>query len=1456
MAGRGDEFGLPSFRRGDSFFWLSLAWTVSLVVVSLLGAAEVPERIVVADDKAYPPFAFLSPDGTPRGITIDIWNLWSRKTGIPVDFRLMDWDEALNAVREGRADAIGGLFRTPEREEHFDFPVPIHEISTAIFYHEQIGGLKGLEDLAGFPVACVSGDSAEELLRTRGTNLRVVSYPDLAAVVKDAAAGRVKVFVADVPIARFYLSQSAGGHRFRQSPNIDSNMQHVGIRKGNEALRKAIQSGFSHISKEELEEIFAEWSGRPAVLKNYWKEILWSLLGLSSVLAIIFVWNVTLRRKIRAATRDLEAKNRELQSSREEIRISEARFRLIFENAPYAIAINRLGDGALLEANRVFLQSRGFDNKQEALGLSSRQYSELIDETEENIVRDLLEKKKVLNRKARLRLQDGAEREIIFSSVLLDAEGDKTVLSMVVDVTEEKQAERALRAKTEELERYFNQSLDLLCVATTEGRFLRLNPEWERTLGYAISELENQMFLDLVHPDDLPSTLDTIACLSEQKAVLGFQNRYRHKDGSYRWIEWRSISQGNLIYAAARDITDRKQAEQAVSESERYLRAILQIAADGFWIIDCGGRLVEVNDAYCAMTGYGRDEILGLSIGVLDADETPDETASRIERIIAKGSETFEARHRRKNGEVFPIEVSATYIQERGGQFVCFGRDLSERRQREERIALLGRMLDAAPAAISIHNTEGRFLFANRETFAMHGYDDPEAFMAINLHDLDAPESEEKLAERFRQIAEEGEARFEVEHYRRDGSTFPLEVMAKAIEWHGQPAVLSIATDITERKRMEEDLAQTQALLMAAVEQTPAGILVADAPDVRIRLVNPAALGIRGDSPRSLKDIPIDLHSSRWQTFWPDGTPVAPEDLPLSRAVLKGETVTNMEVIICREDGETRYVLANAAPVRNAQGNIVAGVVVFPDITERKRAEQMLLRERERLQFVIDGSRLATWEWNIQTNETVFNETWARMLGYMIEELTPYNYETWLRLVCPEDREKAQDRLARCLRGEAPYYECEYRMLGKDGHWVWILDQGRVMTRDSEGQPLMMFGTHLDITERKRAEEEREKLREQLNQAQKMESVGRLAGGVAHDFNNMLNVILGHVDLALEELSREHPLRASLDEIGRAAQRSADLTRQLLAFARRQTIAPRVIDLNATIEGMLKMLRRLIGEDLELLWKPMEPLERVRVDPVQIDQLLANLCVNARDAVDEGGRITIETGRSEFDEDYCAVHSGFSPGRYVMLAVSDNGRGMDSETLSHLFEPFYTTKGVGEGTGLGLATVYGIVKQNKGFVNVYSELGRGSTFRIYLPVYEGGAVEEAAEPVEDVSRGHETVLLVEDEPAILALGTKMLDRLGYQTLAASTPGEALNLAREHSGEIHLLITDVVMPEMNGRDLARNLLSLYPNLKRLFMSGYTANVIAHQGVLDEGVNFLQKPFSFRELSAKVREALEG
>jgi PAS domain S-box-containing protein len=420
----------------------------------------------------------------------------------------------------------------------------------------------------------------------------------------------------------------------------------------------------------------------------------------------------------------------------------------------------------------------------------------------------------------------------------------------------------------------------------------------------------------------------------------------------------------------------------------------------------------------------------------------------------------------------------------------------------------------------------------------------------------------------------------------------------------------------------------------------------------------------------------------------------------------------------------------------------------------------------------------------------------------------------------------------------------------KEGNLVYLETKGYPLSKDAAGKVLTAIEIVIDITEKR-------KIEEQLRQAQKMEAVGRLAGGVAHDFNNMLAIINGYSELLLREVPVTDLIHATIQEINKAGQRSADITRQLLAFAGKQTIAPKALNINENIENMLKMLRRLLGENIELLWKPAISLWTVKMDTSQLDQILVNLFVNAHDAISGVGMVTIKTENLDLDKApcVCEAHPDFIPGKYCCLSVSDNGHGMDKKTLEHAFDPFFTTKEPGKGTGLGLSIVFGIVKQNNAYIGIDSEPGKGATFNIYLPRYESKDAAGCQEPEKsEIFTGIETILLVEDDEPLLKLSKKQIEPLGYKVLSANSPALAIKLAEEHKGDIHLLMTDVMMPEMSGPELRDKIKSIHPAVKCLFVSGYTADIIARDGVLDEGIHFLQKPFSKEDLAKKIGEAL--
>ncbi|MGK2906620.1 MAG: PAS domain S-box protein [Desulfuromonadales bacterium] len=760
----------------------------------------------------------------------------------------------------------------------------------------------------------------------------------------------------------------------------------------------------------------------------------------------------------------------------------------------------------------------------------------------------------------------------------------------------------------------------------------------------------------------------------------------------------------------------RHRLKEELEVSEELHRSILRTSKDGIWRISMQGRFLEVNEAYCRMSGYSRKELQSMSISDVEVKETPEDIAAQILKTRQRETYRFESQHRRKDGTVFDVEVSIQYLAIDGGQCVAFLRDITERKLAESELK------------------KTQTLYAESEKIAK-----------IGGWELDVSSGELKWTDEVYRI-------FEV--------------------------------DSTFKPTLEKTF-----------------------------------------------------------SFFPPSSQTIIEHA-VHNAVEFGESY-NVELDILTAKGNIKSI--------QTEGNVGANnhkiVGFIQDITERKRTEEELLQIQELFTLFMKYSPIYTFIKKIENNQSriiQISDNYIDMLGRPAEELLGQSVED----LFPAEfaRKMTDDDLAVVNIGKVVEVDEDFN--------------GRNYTTIKfpifrEGKDSLIAGFTIDITERKQAELERRNLADQLHQSQKIESVGRLAGGVAHDYNNMLSVIIGYAELGRMKVDQSNPLRDNFDQILAAAMRSRDITRQLLAFARRQTIAPKVLDLNATVEAMLKMLRKLLGENINLVWIPRPGLWPVEIDPSQLDQILANLCVNARDAIADVGKMTIETSMVSLDQAFCYDHPGFIPGDFVMLTVSDDGCGMDKGTLDKIFEPFFTTKQVGKGTGLGLAMVYGVVKQSNGFINVYSEPGKGAIFKIYLPRHMGQVVDEHAVAGGEPLKGHgEMVLVVEDEKSILTLIEAILSDFDYKVLAASSPSEALALAKAHPGQIRLLITDVVMPEMNGRELADQLQCMSPDLKCLYMSGYTADVIAHHGVLDKGLHFIQKPFTRTDFSLQIRKALDS
>lgn len=917
------------------------------------------------------------------------------------------------------------------------------------------------------------------------------------------------------------------------------------------------------------------------------------------------------------------------------------------------------------------------------------------------------------------------------------------------------------------------------------------------------------------------------------------------------------------LHATARligSMIETKQAELALRESEAFIKTVMDHLPLGIAVnsVDPEVEFTYMNDNFPKIYRTTRESLSEPDAFWEAVYEDPvfrDEIKNRVLMDVVSGDPrrmNWEDVPFTRNGEG-PFYICARNIPLEGKKaIISTVWDVTERNRAElalrESEEKLRTTLNSIGDAVISTDIKGRVVGMNPVAESLTGWRAKEAvgqpleavFRIVNEHTRQPVESPVAVVMKSGNIV--GLANHTL-LLAKDGREIPIADSGAPIcnEAGDNRGVVLVFRDQTEERKARQALESNYALLKIAGETAHFGGWSVDL-DNNICTWSDAVADIH-EMPQGFAP-PVEKGISFYAPEWRD------KITQVFSACAKEGTPYDEDMEIITQKGKRVWVRTIGKAVRNKEDKIIKVQGSFQDITERKRIEQKLRESEEKYRNIFDNMQDVYYETSLDgalleispSIETISKGQHhpADLIGRQMLDFYP--------------DAKERDRLIARLLESGSVTDFEISLQNRDGSHVPCSISAKLW-RDDQGNPVKIIGTMRDITQRKHAEEEREKLRRQLAQAQKMEAVGRLAGGVAHDYNNMLSVILGYTEMALEQVAPADPLHADLKEVYNAGKRSMEITHQLLAFARKQIISPKVLDFNDTVEGMLKMLRRLIGEDIDLEWHPQARLWPVNMDPTQLDQILANLCVNARDAIADVGKITIETENITFDADYCEHHAGFIPGDFVMLAVSDNGCGMDAETLDNLFEPFFTTKEIGKGTGLGLATIYGIVKQNNGFINVYSEPGQGTTCKIYLPRHAGEIEETVSESAAELLFGMgEIILLVEDELKIIKMGKMMLEKLGYQVLTAETPGRAMELAREHAGKIHLLMTDVVMPDMNGRDLAQKLQALYPDLKVLFMSGYTANVIAHHGVLDEGVSFIQKPFSRKELAKKVREAL--
>jgi two-component system, cell cycle sensor histidine kinase and response regulator CckA len=855
------------------------------------------------------------------------------------------------------------------------------------------------------------------------------------------------------------------------------------------------------------------------------------------------------------------------------------------------------------------------------------------------------------------------------------------------------------------------------------------------------------------------------------------------------------------------------------------------------------GRFVDLNEACAKLGGFKREELIGHRMEEWDLlqDEKLKEIVAQKLRDEGRIS-NVESKIRTKDGDVRTVLFSADPVTINSEPCLLgISIDITEReieasalRQSEEKYRSL---VENSLQGLTIIQ-DSLLVFCNGNFASMLGCTVEEA-LRLSAEQLDAlvfPDDSEAIRQRH-QDQLDGKpvnARYEFRGFKLDGSMIWLEAYTSVIEFGGRPAIQSVYMDITERKNAENALRESEERFRLLAETIDEIFWIFDMGGKGIAYLSPAYDRLWG--------YPRELVLMRPDPFMMEMVHVEDRDTVIANreCLLSGRAVS-FEYRIIRPDGSVRNMWERAYPILDKGGNVFRTIGVGQDVTEWRRAEEALKEAKEYLNQIINCIGDPIFVKDREHRFVLVNDAICAFTGMKRDEMLGH-------AGMPPEIE------ASLWRQEEHVFETRQETSTEDvftdvqGNPRTMMTKKTLLTDKSGHEQIV--GVLRDITEHKRLEA-------QFLQSQKMEAVGVLAGGVAHDFNNLLNVINGYTELILDGLAQGDPLREELNQIRDAGQRAAALTSQLLDFGRKQLLQPEIFDLNRVLSEMSAMLRRMIGEDIEILFHPQSTPATIHADPAKVQQVVMNLVINARDAMPDGGKITIETASVNFESGYISRHSVAKPGHYIMLAISDTGAGMDAAIQAHVFEPFFTTKAKGKGTGLGLSTVYGIVKQSGGFIWVYSEPGKGTTIKTYFPKSEimTAAPQTEAKPQIEFT-GLETVLLVEDEAAVRSLTSRILRDRGYNVLEAADGMEALNISQEYKSEIHMVLTDVVMPGMGGKALVSRIGELRPGVKTLFISGYTDNAISHHGILDSGVAFLQKPFTLDGLVRKVREVLDS
>ncbi|MCD6048957.1 MAG: multi-sensor hybrid histidine kinase, partial [Verrucomicrobia bacterium] len=1021
------------------------------------------------------------------------------------------------------------------------------------------------------------------------------------------------------------------------------------------------------------------------------------------------------------------------------------------------------------------------------------------------------------------------------------------VIDRVTAAQARNQAELALRASEERLRTVTDTAQVGLVIVDQQHRYRYANPSYARILHLPTHEIVGQHVADVlpeVYPEQIRPRLDQAFAGERVSYELSITSPVTGESGRYYVVTYepKKDHPDPVVVVVIVDITERKHAEDLLRASEGRYRALFDCAPDGIVVADPQGTYLDANTSVLRMLGYAHEEFIGLDASHIVVPAEVPHIEPALSKINSGTDYHREWQFRRKDGSTFAAEVIASLMPD--GNVLAMFRDITERKQAEDELrrtnALLHAVADGTADAVFVKDLEGRYLLFNEAASRFAGRLPAEVLGKDDTALFDAEGAKQVMAH-DRAVRESGQSQTNEECLTAAAVTRTyLATKSPYRDAQGNIiGTIGISHDITQRKRTEEALRNSEIRFHTVWEMANDALRLVDENGV-IVAVNEAFCRLVGISRQELEGRPFT------ETYLGDRNPLELQQRFQERFRERRIPAHEERRMTFRAGNTVELEITSTFVELPGHPALLFGL--FRDVTERKRAEQDLRESRRLLEKAQEVGHVGSWISDAGlTRKLTWSAETCRIFGLAPEKFGG-NVEAFLSLVHPEDRKAIEEASLAALAGER-LYNLEHRIVRPDGSLRWVHEQADV-ERNSAGQPVRMVGVVQDITERR-------ELEEQFRQSQKMDAIGQLAGGVAHDFNNILAAMMMQTELLV--LTEDLPLEVQngLQDIQASAERAANLTRQLLLFSRKQVMHTRELDLNEAVTSLFKMLQRIIGEHLDLQFNLCPRSLNIHADPGMLDQVLMNLVVNARDAMPEGGRITIVTSEKNLTKEEAAALPETSAGRYACMQVIDTGCGIPRENLTRIFEPFFTTKDPGKGTGLGLATVFGIVKQHGGTVIVESEVGRGTSFQILLPVAK--PLEKAAEKTTVKAKprgGTETILLVEDDTSVRVLTRIVLERAGYRVVEASNGVEALELWSEHQDSVRLLLTDIVMPEgVSGRELAARLQTQNPKLRVVFTSGYSADIAGRELALAEGQNFIQKPAPPHKLLETVRHSLD-